>query len=391
MGRDVGLTATVFGNGVGLMFFCYALFEVPSNVLLARIGARATLTRIAVAWGIVTILMALVTGPLSFYGLRALLGAAESGLFPGVMLFISLWFPFAYRAQYNAMFNYAVPLSYVFASIISGYLLELDGVLGLTGWQWLFIIEGLPAIGLGVFGAFYLTDRPEQAGWLPAPEKAWLVAELARDAHPLALVDEPSLWRSLVNPVVLLLGVCNFGLFCGLASLPYWLPQIVRGFHLPFGQVGLVTAIPPLAGLVGMIVLSRRSDRKRERFGHCVFAMLLAALGFLVVAVSTAPAMVIGGFMVANIGVYSTQAIFWTIPQTFLSRRIAPGAIGLIGTMGSIGGALIPVIIGRLRDSMGNFTGGFLTVAGVFVAAAGVVVVTGWRLQRGMVAESVVV
>jgi ACS family tartrate transporter-like MFS transporter len=375
MNKDLGLTAQMFGIAVGIMFFTYSIFEIPSNLVLARFGARLTLTRIAILWGIATVLMAFAQGPWSLYAFRAFLGFAESGLFPGVILFLSLWFPFAYRARYNAMFNYAVPVSYIFGSLISGAVLGLDGTFGIAGWKWLFILEGAPPIALGVIGIFYLTDRPRDATWLTPQEKLWLAAEIERDARNLGVVHERSLFKTLMKPMVLLFALCNFGLFCGLASLFAWLPQIIKTFGLPNFQVGMVTAIPPLAGLVGMILLSRHSDRLGERFVYSFCTLLLAATGFAMAAFAPNPTLIIVGFMVANVGVYGSQAVFWTIPQSYLSRDSAPGAIGLIAMVGSIGGALVPVVIGRLKDSTGSFTGGFLVVsAALVIAAAGVMV-----------------
>jgi MFS transporter, ACS family, tartrate transporter len=375
MNKDLGLNAQMFGIAVGIMFFTYSIFEIPSNLVLARFGARATLTRIAILWGIATVLMAFAQGPWSLYAFRAFLGFAESGLFPGVMLFLSLWFPFAYRARYNAMFNYAVPVSYIFGSLISGAVLGLDGTLGIAGWKWLFILEGAPPIVLGIIGIFYLTDRPRDATWLAPQEKLWLAAEIERDARDLGVVHERSLFKTLTKPVVLLFALCNFGLFCGLASLFAWLPQIIKTFGLPSFQIGMVTAIPPLAGLVGMIVLSRHSDRVGERFVYSFCTLLLAAAGFAMAAFAPNPTLIIVGFMVANVGVYGSQAVFWTIPQSYLSRDSAPGAIGLIAMVGSIGGAFVPVVIGRLKDSTGSFTGGFLVVsAALVIAAVGVMV-----------------
>jgi MFS transporter, ACS family, tartrate transporter len=382
MNRELGLNAQMFGIAVGVMFFTYSMFEIPSNIVLARFGARATLTRIAILWGIATVLMAFAQGPWSLYAFRAFLGFAESGLFPGVMLFLSLWFPFAYRARYNAMFNYAVPISYIFGSLISGAVLNLDGTFGIAGWKWLFILEGAPPIVLGIIGIFYLTDRPREATWLAPQEKLWLAAEIERDAGELGVIHDRSLIRTLLKPMVLLFALCNFGLFCGLASLFAWLPQIIKTFGLPNFQIGMVTAIPPLAGLVGMILLSRHSDRLGERFIYSFCTLLLAATGFAIAAFAPTPTLIIIGFMVANVGVYGTQAVFWTIPQSYLSRDSAPGAIGLIAMVGSIGGALVPVVIGRLKDSTGSFAGGFLFVSAVLVVAAAGVMVARSQLGR---------
>jgi ACS family tartrate transporter-like MFS transporter len=382
MNKDLGLNAQMFGIAVGIMFFTYSMFEIPSNLVLARFGARVTLTRIAILWGIATVLMAFAQGPWSLYAFRAFLGFAESGLFPGVMLFLSLWFPFAYRARYNAMFNYAVPISYIFGSLISGAILDLNGTFGLAGWKWLFILEGAPPIVLGIIGIFYLTDRPRDANWLAPAEKDWLAAEIERDARDLGVVHDRSLLKTLMKPAVLLFALCNFGLFCGLASLFSWLPQIIKTFGLPNSQIGVVTAIPPLAGLIGMILLSRHSDRLGERFIYTFCTLLLAATGFAIAAFAPNPTLIIIGFMVGNVGVYGTQAVFWTIPQSYLSRDSAPGAIGLIAMIGSIGGALIPVVIGRIKDSTGSFTGGFLFVSAALVISALGVMVARSQLGR---------
>jgi MFS transporter, ACS family, tartrate transporter len=382
MNKELGLNAEMFGIAVGIMYFTYSIFEIPSNLILNRFGARATLTRIAILWGIATVLMAFTQGPWSLYLFRGFLGFAESGLFPGVMLLLSLWFPFAYRARYNAMFNYAVPISYIFASLISGAILELNGTFGIAGWKWLFILEGLPPIILGIVGIYYLTDRPQQATWLSAEQRNWLMGALERDAKATGVVHGEGVLKTITKPMVLLFGFCNFGLFCGLASLFPWLPQIIKTFGLPASQVGFVTAIPPVAGLVGMILLSRHSDHVGERFYYAVATFVIAASGFAIAAFAVTPVMIIIGFMVANVGVYGTQAVFWTIPQSYMSRQSAPGAIGLVSTIGSIGGAVIPVIIGRAKDASGSFTIGFLVVSGVLIFAAALILIARTKLVK---------
>jgi len=241
------------------------------------------------------------------------------------------------------------------------------------------IIENMPII-LGVVGIFYLTDRPHQAGWLTTKQRDWLAGALERDAEAKGVVHGEGVMKTIFKPLVLVLGLCNFGLFCGLASLFPWLPQIIRTFGLASSQVGLVTAVPPIAGLIGMIVLSRHSDHVGERFHYATTTFVIASAGFAVAAVATTPNWIITGFMVANVGVYGTQAVFWTIPQSYLSRQSAPGAIGLVGTLGSIGGATVPVLIGRVKDASGSFAGGFLAVAGVLLLAAVLVQVARARL-----------
>ena len=382
MNKELGLNAEMFGIAVGVMYFTYSIFEIPSNLILNRFGARATLTRIAILWGIATVLMAFTQGPWSLYLFRGFLGFAESGLFPGVMLLLSLWFPFAYRARYNAMFNYAVPISYIFASLISGAILELNGTFGISGWKWLFILEGLPPIILGIVGIYYLTDRPQQASWLSAEQRNWLIGALERDAKATGVVHGEGVLKTITKPMVLLFGFCNFGLFCGLASLFPWLPQIIKTFGLPASQVGLVTAIPPIAGLIGMVALSRHSDHVGERFYYAVMTFLIAASGFAIAAFAATPVWIIVGFMVANVGVYGTQAVFWTIPQSYMSRQSAPGAIGLVSTIGSIGGATIPIVIGRAKDASGHFTIGFLCVSAVLVFAATLILIARAQLVK---------
>ena len=382
MNKELGLNAEMFGIAVGVMYFTYSFFEIPSNLILGRFGARVTLTRIAILWGLATVLMAFTQGPLTLYTFRGLLGFAESGLFPGVILLLSMWFPSAYRARYNAMFNYAVPISYIFASLISGAILELNGTFGISGWKWLFILEGVPPILLGIVGIFYLTDRPQQASWLNPEQKAWLIGALDRDAKATGVVHGEGLLKTITRPMVLLFGVCNFGLFCGLASLFPWLPQIIKTFGLPVSQVGMVTAIPPIAGLIGMILLSRHSDHVGERFYYAVTTFLVAAAGFAIAAFAATPVWIIIGFMVANVGIYSTQAVFWTIPQSYLSRQSAPGAIGLVSTIGSIGGAIIPIVIGRAKDASGSFTTGFLVVSGFLVLSASLILIARANLVK---------
>ncbi|MGF6408441.1 MFS transporter [Paraburkholderia sp. MM5482-R1] len=370
MNKAIGLSAETFGIGVGVMFVTYSLFEVPSNLLLARIGARATLTRIAILWGAATMLMACAQGPFSFYALRALLGMAEAGLFPGVMLYLSFWFPERYRARYNAMFNLAIPTSYVISALISGAILSLDGVAGISGWRWLFLLEGLPSILLGFVGAFYLTNRPSDASWLSAGEREVLQNALSRDEKATTTVFKTGIRRAVTDPVVLLLGLCNFAIFCGLTSLAYWLPQIIHGFGFRSMSIGMLTSIPPVIGLVGMLLMSTWSDRKGSRFKHTALATALAAIGFLIAGTGSSVVLVIVGFGVANVGVYASQAIFWSIPQSILSREMAPAAMGLIGMLGSAGGATMPIVVGRLHDLTHTFSSGLSVVAVVLFSAS---------------------
>ena len=381
MNKELGLTPQMYGIGVGILFLGYALFEVPSNLILARYGARVTLTRIAIMFGIVTMSMAFVRGPTSFFTMRALLGIAEAGLTPGVFLFLSYWIPQQYRARYNAMFSYSIPAAYVLASLVSGAIMQLDGTWGVPGWKWLFVLEGLPAVMLGVFGAFYLTDRPHQAGWLSPGEKQWLERQLEKDnaapSHGLptgamALMRRPELW-------VLTLGYV--GIFSGNATVGAWLPQILHHAGVPLRTIGLVSMLPPLAGIVGMTLLSRHSDRRKERVLHTVACMLIAATGYATVAISTTLTLALIGFMLANIGVYASLAVFWSIPQTYLPAKAKPAVIAIISSFGAIfGGWIVPMMVGRLQQQTHDLASGMIVVAVFFVLSSVCVYFAGRRM-----------
>ncbi|TDY15828.1 ACS family tartrate transporter-like MFS transporter [Paraburkholderia sp. BL6665CI2N2] len=383
MNRDLGLTSQMFSVGVGVLFLGYAIFELPSNLMLARFGARVTLTRIALLFGVVTMSMAFVKGPMGFYVVRAALGVAEAGLSPGVFLFLSFWIPSAYRARYNAMFSYAVPCAYVLASLISGAILQLDGVLNVPGWKWLFLLEGLPAVALGIFGIFYLTNRPKDAHWLAEHERKWLQEEVDADVRLEVKHDIGTARQLLKSPAMFLLSLAFIGIFCGAASLAVWLPQIMHANGVPLRYIGLISAVPPLAGMVGMTFLCRHSDRKRERIYHASACMLLAAVGYGIVAISHEVFASLGGFMLANIGVYSSYAIFWAIPQTYFPAKVKPAAIALISSVGALfGGWIGPMVIGHVQDRMHDLAPGLVVVVVVFVISACCVLLAGRVLRR---------
>lgn len=381
MNRELGLTPQMYGIGVGVLFLGYALFELPSNLALARFGARITLTRIALLFGAVTMSMAFVVGPYSFYLVRGLLGIAEAGLTPGVFLFLSYWIPQTYRARYNAIFTYAVPCAYVLASLISGFIMQLDGTFGMPGWKWLFLLEGMPAIALGIFGMFYLTDRPALATWLSDPERRWLQQQMDTETRAAPGASHAGVRSLLSKPVLWLLALGYIGIFCGNATLGVWLPQILHSTGVPLRFIGLYAAIPPLAAVVGMTFLCRRSDRRNERVYHATGCMVLAAIGFGLVAVSTSTALALAGFILANIGVYSSLAIFWAIPQTFLAPKAKPAAIALISSFGALfGGWLAPMMIGRLQSATHSLSTGLVIVAGLFLMSSICVLVAGRKL-----------
>lgn len=368
MNHDLGLTSAMFGAGIGIFYAAYGLIEIPSNLALDRWGARLTLSRIAFMWGLATIGMAAVVGPISFFSFRALLGAGEAGLFPGIMLYLTFWLPAAHRAQSNAMISYAVPISYLVSSLISVPLLALDGTFNLRGWQWLFIVEGLPTILLGLCAYWTLPNKPNDAKWLSSEEKRWLSDNLEQEQRKTAKISF-GLLKAAMSPSVLSLCVAYFALFAANANLFSWMPQILKAYGTPNTQIGLLSAVPAAVSLIAIIAVARFSDKRKERFNTLIAALLAAMIGFVIVAQATAPTYIIIGFTIASVGVLSGMPVFWSIPQTYLSRSTAPGTIAFISMIGSLGGAATPTLIGHLKDTYHSFEWGFLLLSGLLATA----------------------
>jgi len=375
MNRDLVLTPTTFGIANTVFYLGYMVFEVPSNLMLARLGARTWLARIMITWGIASTATAFATGETSLYGLRLLVGIAEAGFLPGVLLYLTYWFPQAYRARANGFFMVAQPLTIAFGSLLSGYILRMDGALGIAGWRWLFILEGVPSVLLGVVTFFYLKDGPRDAPWLSADEQAAIDAALAAEAVP-APAGPGNLWRELRSREVLLLCVAYFGLVSTLNTNATWVPQIVReilGGQGDFVTVGVWAAIPALLTVAAMPIWSLRSDRRRERLWHVTIPMALAAAGWLLVTLAAAPMVRFAGLALVSIGAFCGMSIFWTLPATLLSRAARPAGIALISTMGMFGSAVSPSIIGFLRDRTGTFSSGLLYMVALLVVSIGCV------------------
>ena len=325
MNADLKFTPLVFAWGAGIFFIGYFIFEVPSNLALEKFGASRWIARIMVTWGIISAAMAFVSGELSFYILRFLLGVAEAGFFPGIILYLTYWYPADYRARFLAAFAIAVPVSTVIGAPISGLLLGLDGMMGLKGWQWLFIIEGIPSVLLGIVTWFYLTDRPEKADWLTAEQKAWLAAKLQAEIATKQAAKHLTLGEALSSPKVITLSLIYFGFVGALYGMQFWLPQIVKAFGLTNAQTGFVTAIPYLFGTIAMILWARHSDATRERVAHVGGPLLLTAAALAVSSYITDPAITMIVLTVAAIGIFCTFAVFWTLPTAWLSGTAAAG------------------------------------------------------------------
>jgi ACS family tartrate transporter-like MFS transporter len=377
MNKDLGLSASAFGFGAGIFFLAYFLFEVPSNLFLERVGARKWIARIMFTWGLISGAMAFIGGETSFYLLRVLLGIAEAGFFPGIIFYLTLWFPAVYRARIIGYFMAAIPLSTVIGAPVSGLLLGLDGLMGLRGWQWLFILEAAPALILSVVVYFYLTDRPADATWLAPDERAWLVARLQQEQRQRETVRRYSVTEALLNPKVWALSLVYFGAVATNYGLSFFLPQIVKAFGGSNFQTGLVAALPYAVGLVSIVVWGRRSDRKLERRFHLAFPLFVASAG---IALSTAvndPSMKMLALSVAGFGIFGCLPVFWTFPTAFLSGAAAAGGIALINSLGNLAGFAGPYAMGRLKDLTGTYTVGLLSLSAVGFIAMIVVLALG--------------
>ncbi|QYD68998.1 MFS transporter [Paraburkholderia edwinii] len=373
MNKDLGFSASQFGFGAGVFFIAYFFFEVPSNLLLERFGARRWIARIMFTWGIVAAAMAFIphisqyTGLQNtevFYGLRVLLGIAEAGFFPGIIFLLTLWFPAVYRGRVVGYFMAAIPLSTVIGAPISGALLSLDGRAGLAGWQWLYLLEALPALLLAFVVYFYLTDKPADAHWLAADERNWLVTRQADERKHREAVRAFSVTQALFNPRVLAIALIYFGANATNYGLSFFLPQIVKSFGLSNVQTGFVTSLPYVVGVISMIVWARHSDRKLERKRHVGIALLVAAAGIAASAGLDNPVLKMLALSIAGFGIFGCLPVIWTLPAAFLSGAAAAGGIAAINSLGNLAGFFGPYAMGWIKDSTGGFGAGLICLAG---------------------------
>lgn len=363
MNEDLGFSPSVYGFGAGIFFLGYIAFEIPSNMALRRFGARIWIARIMISWGIVACAMAFVYSETSFYVTRALLGIAEAGFFPGIILYLTYWFPAAERARIVAIFIASVPLATVFGGPLSGALLEMDGILGFKGWQWMFVIEGLPAVVLGVLALKVLTNRPEEAAWLTLEEKQALSSALAREAKETAELGYADMGAALTRPRVLALGGLYFLMVIGLYGIGFWMPQVIGGFGLGSLAVGFLTAIPYLFAAVAMVLWGRHSDRSGERRWHIALPLFLAAAAFAWSAYSgpLVPTMV--ALTLATLGFYAAFGPFWSLPTALLTGAGAAAGIALVNSIGNVAGFAGPYIVGLLKEATGSFSAALLFLA----------------------------
>jgi ACS family tartrate transporter-like MFS transporter len=384
MNHDLGFSSSVFGFGAGVFFIGYALFEVPSNLVLARVGARRWIARIMVTWGLVSVAMLFVRGPLSFYALRFVLGVAEAGFLPGVIYYLGQWYPRAERARAISWFMVGIPLSTVLGAPLAGLLLGLNGWHGLAGWQWLYLLEGLPAVLLGFVVLKVLPDTPAEARWLSREEQQWLARQMAAEHTDTSARHGFGLRQALLHPTVWLLGFVLFACQCGSYGLTLWIPQIVKGLSAQSDLlVGFIAALPYIAAAIGMVLLGWSSDRSGERFWHVAAPSLVGAAGFAASAFLHSPVLAMLALTVAAVGDLGSRGPFWALPGRFLSGSALAGGIALINTLGSLGGFVGPYAVGLVKDATGSFTGGLLLLALMLVASA---VATLWLKRAAVLA-----
>jgi MFS transporter, ACS family, tartrate transporter len=378
MSKDLGLSAAAFGGAAGIFFIAYFFFEVPSNLALDRFGARLWIARIMLTWGLVAGAQAFVTGEFSLNVIRLLLGVAEAGFFPGVIFFITLWFPAAYRARIIGWFMFAIPISTVIGAPISGFILNLDGVGGLHGWQWMFLIEAVPAILMTLAVLYYLTDRPKEAQWLEPQESQWLQDRLDAERANREQHGHMSWLRSMLDPRVIALGFVYMGCNIPQYGLSFFLPQIVKAFGgLSNVQIGLITALPYIVGAIGMVLWSRHSDKTGERKWHTIIALGVIVVGLALAAVTPDPLTKMIFLCVAGFGFFAVLPVFWTLPTTFLSGTGAAAGIAAVNSIGNLGGYFGPKIFGWLHDSSGGDYAGLMFLAACAVIGAVIVLVLG--------------
>jgi MFS transporter, ACS family, tartrate transporter len=374
--RDaIGLSNTQFGFGSGVFFLGYCFLELPSNLVLYRVGARVWIARIMITWGLISAAMSFAVGPNSFYVLRFLLGAAEAGFFPGIAFYLSTWFPSEYRTRIIAWFMVAIPISAVIGGPVSGLLLAMDGIWGLAGWQWLFLVEGLPVVLVGLSVLRLLPDRPEDAAWLTDDDRQIVRERLQSERKPKEVRRLSVALRDL--RVWILAGV-QFGFLVGSYGIGIFLPQILRTGRVSDVEIGFITSACYACASVGMILWARHVDHGGGKIMNLTLACALAAAGFLGSVLSSGNFWLsVAWITVALVGINGARAIFWTIPPRFLSGLAAAGGLAFINSIGTTGGQVGPTVMGWLEDQTGSYSAGLLAMSGFLLLAAGLA----WSLR----------
>ena len=380
MTDSLGLTAAQFGLGAGIMFVSYCLCEVPSNLAMYKFGARIWMARIMITWGIAAAAMAFVVGPYSFYVIRFLLGLAEAGFFPGVIFFLTIWFPIQYRTHILALFTIATPISFLIGGPLSVSLLNLHGSMGLEGWQWLFLIEGLPACLLGIITLIILKDHPKDASWLSDEEKNALISSLADKKKKGS--QGHSFKHAVKDIRVWILGSITFSFTLGTYGIGIWLPQMLKAQGIELSMIGWITTIPYFFSTVGLLLWAKYVDRTGKPIRNLVIALILAGLACLISVNITGLIPGLIGVSIALVGTISAKTIFYTLPGKFLSGEAAAGGIALINSIGAFGGFVGPYLMGYLKTATGSFISGFMAMACILFVAAFMALILHIFMQR---------
>jgi sugar phosphate permease len=384
---DLGLSETAYGLGASLFFIGYFFFEVPSNVILERVGARIWFARIMATWGLVTVLLGFTQSPTMFYILRFLLGAAEAGFFPGVLYALTLWFPQDHRGRMVGWFMIASAIANAVGAAIGGALLDLDGLAGLRGWQWVFIATGVPAIVLAVIVFVVLPDRPEKARWLDPEGKAWLHGVLETERAGAGIVDHANPFRALLDPRVLLLALLFVAFPLAAYGLSYWLPTVVKGFGVSNTTNGLLNIIPWVCVALALWWNPRHAETHQgERTWHIVLPLLIAAVGLILSVLIPNHALKFACLCIAAAGIFAGQPVFWTLPPTFLKGATAAAGIAAINSVGNLGGFVAQNVVPWIKDQTGSDLAPMLFLAVCVLAGAAMVFVVQATLRRGRIA-----
>ena len=371
MRSDLGMSAATFGFAVGMFYWGYSIFEVPSNVVLEKVGARIWIARIMITWGILAGLTAAVSGSTSFAIVRFLLGVAEAGFFPGIILYFTYWFPSRHHAQIVSGFMIGLPVAVALGAPISTALLDLDGLFGLRGWQIMYIAEAIPTVAIGVLTYFVLTDRPQQAKFLTEEERNWLVATIAAERRATEAVRKFTLWEALYNPKVLLLALNYLGIVTASLGMLLFIPQIIKSLgNYSNMTVGWLTMIPYICGAIAMVVWGRISDRMNERRWNLFLGCVLSTVGLVIAGMTMGTWGALVGMSIAAMGFYGSKGPFFAMPPMFLSGPALAAGIAWINSIGNLGGFFGPSYVGLMKDLTGGYAGGLYGLALLGLVAA---------------------
>jgi ACS family tartrate transporter-like MFS transporter len=370
MNADLGISPYIYGLGAGVFFLGYFVFEIPSNLMLEKTGARRWIARIMISWGAISACMAFIQGPTSFIIVRCLLGIAEAGFFPGVILYLTYWFPLEYRARIIAAFMVAIPVSLAVGAPLSTAILQMDGLGGLKGWQWLFIIEGVPTVLFGLVFLTVMPDKPRDAKWLSAEERSWLQNTIDSEHKAVAAVHGTSVLRAFADPRLIALAFIYFANTTANLGLAFFLPQILKGLGLSDMQTGLMTSVPYIFGTLGILIFGYVSDKYKERRWTLFAALALTGFGLIAAGLMTGSLLAVGVMAIAAVGIYGTKAPFWPLPSLFLTGSAAAGGIALINSIGNLGGFVGPYVVGWIREVTKSYEAGLYFLGGLALAAA---------------------